>query len=267
MLDANVPTRFWPHATADFVHKKNYLWYSEDTSGKWSTSHDRIQPAFAGTRDTVAIPFGSRVVSTLPREHRRVVNGSFGDRFVEGIYLHANSQTPTIRMFDLASRTERSVKISSLLLTNYPTCLTRSPDTLRKELTKMLAEDEADDQLIADQLKTQVITRSQSQAAERAQQNELIPSATRQKAGTKPSSKKGPKVVPAPKQQNAETSYLDTTMSEMQELALAHAFVTHKIPVTLPAHYNPAGMTNPKGDMVVIVVKAQRQTRDRPQYG
>ena len=127
----------------------------------------------------------------------------------------------------------------------------------------MHAEDEADDQLIADQLKTQVIIRSQFQAAERAQQNELIPSATRQKAGTKPSSKKGPKVVPAPKQQNAETSYLDTTMSEMQELALAHAFVTHKIPVTLPAHYNPAGMTNPKGDMVVIVVKVQRQTRDK----
>jgi hypothetical protein len=65
---------------------------------------------FAGTRDTVAIPFGCRVVSTLPREHRRVVNGSFGDRFVEGIYLHADSQTPTIRMFDLASRTELAVK-------------------------------------------------------------------------------------------------------------------------------------------------------------
>ena len=58
---------------------KNYLWYSEDTSGKWSTAHERMQPAFAGTRDTVAIPFGSRVVSTLPREHSRVVNGSFGD--------------------------------------------------------------------------------------------------------------------------------------------------------------------------------------------
>jgi hypothetical protein len=27
MLAANVPTRFWPQATTDFVHKKNYLWY------------------------------------------------------------------------------------------------------------------------------------------------------------------------------------------------------------------------------------------------
>ena len=41
MLTANVPTRFWPQATTDFVHKKNYLWYSEDTSGKCSTAHER----------------------------------------------------------------------------------------------------------------------------------------------------------------------------------------------------------------------------------
>jgi hypothetical protein len=45
-------------------------------------------------------------------------------------------------------------------------------------------------------------------------------------------------------------------MSEMQELSLAHALVTHKIPVTLPAHYNPAGMPNPKGEMVVVAVEA-----------
>ena len=141
MLAANVPTRFWPQATTDFVHKKNYLWYSEDTSGKWSTAHERMKPALAGTRDTVAIPFGCRVVSALPREHRRVVNGSFGDRFVEGMYLHADSQTPTIRIFDLASSTELSVK----KFKSYPdeflfrdhTCLTRSPDTLLKELAKM----------------------------------------------------------------------------------------------------------------------------------
>jgi hypothetical protein len=82
---------------------------SQDTSGKWPTAHERMKPALAGTRDTVAISFCCRVVSALPCEHRRVVNGSFGDRFVEGIYLHADSQTPTIRMFDLASSTELSV--------------------------------------------------------------------------------------------------------------------------------------------------------------
>jgi hypothetical protein len=52
-------------------------------------------------------------------------------------------------------------------------------------------------------------------------------------------------------------------MSEMQELSLAHAFVTHRIPVTLPVHYNPAGMPTPMGEMVVVAVKAQKQTRDK----
>ena len=52
-------------------------------------------------------------------------------------------------------------------------------------------------------------------------------------------------------------------MSEMQELSLAHAFVIHKLQVTLPAHYNPAGMPTPKGEMVVVAVKAQKQTRDK----
>ena len=127
----------------------------------------------------------------------------------------------------------------------------------------MHAEDEADDQLIADQLKTQVITRSQSQAAERAQQNPLIPSDTRQQARVDRSSKKGATAVLAPNPLSASTDCLDIPMSEMQELSLAHAFVTHKIPVTLPVHYNPAGMPTPKGEVVVVAVKAQKQTSDK----
>jgi hypothetical protein len=85
-------------------------------------------------------------------------------------------------MFDFASRTELSVKDFKSYPDEFPfrdlTCLTHSPDTLRKKLAKMRVEDEADDQLIADQLQTHVITRSQSQAAERAKQNDLIPSVT-----------------------------------------------------------------------------------------
>jgi hypothetical protein len=45
----------------------------------------------------LAIPFGSRIVSTIPCEHRLVVNGSLGDRFVEGIYFHAEYATPAVR--------------------------------------------------------------------------------------------------------------------------------------------------------------------------
>ena len=133
-----------------------------------------MQPALASalTRKTVAIPFGSRVVSTIPREHSRVVNGSFGDRFVEGIYLHADEQTPTICMYDIASRTELSVKDFQSYPEQFPfrdpTCLSRPTETVRKELAAMHTEDDADDQLIAEELQLQVVTRAQKQAAERA---------------------------------------------------------------------------------------------------
>jgi hypothetical protein len=52
-------------------------------------------------------------------------------------------------------------------------------------------------------------------------------------------------------------------MSEIPELTLAQTFVTYKFPVTLPVNYNPAGMPTPKGDMTVVAVKAQKQTRDK----
>ena len=65
-------------------------------------------PAFASTRRTVAIPFRSRIVSTIPREHKLVVNGSFGDRYVEGIYLHADHHTPSINMYVFISKRLRN---------------------------------------------------------------------------------------------------------------------------------------------------------------
>jgi len=96
LLHANKPTRFWDDATKDFSIKNIYLWASTDIHGKLQTPHDRIQPAFFSTYKTVVIPFGSRVMTQLPREHRLVKNGSFGDRFVEGTYLYSDSATPCI---------------------------------------------------------------------------------------------------------------------------------------------------------------------------
>jgi len=96
LLHANKPTRFWDDATKEFSIKKVYLWASTDIRGKLQTPHDRMQPAFFGTYKTVDIPFGSRVLPQLPREHRLVKNGSFGDRFVEGTYLYSDSATPCI---------------------------------------------------------------------------------------------------------------------------------------------------------------------------
>ena len=264
MLAANVPTRFWPQATTDFIIKRNCLWYSKDASGQWSTPHQRMQPTLASalTRKTVAIPFGSRVVSTIPREHSRVVNGSFGDRFVEGIYLHADEQTPTIRMYDMASRTELSVQDYKSYPDQFPfrdpTCLTRSPEALRKELAAMHTEDDADDQLIAEELQMNVVTRAQKQAIERARENAIIPAeATLSQQSTSPTKKKVPKSKP--KQATSKT----TLLSEMHELDLARDFVRYKYPVTLPPSYNPPDMPAPKGDMVVVAVKAQRETKDK----
>ena len=160
-------------------------------------------------------------------------------------------------MFDLASKTELSVKDFKSDPDEFPfrdaSCLTRSPDTLHKDLANMHAEDEADDQLIADELQFHVITRSHSQAVEHAKQNALVPSVTPQTAASKHPSKKGAKSVLVSKPLSAAKDYLDIPMSEMKELSLAHAFVIHKLPVTLPAHYNPAGMPTPKGEMVRVV--------------
>jgi len=93
---ANKPTRFWDDATIDFSIKKVDLRASPDTRGKLQTPHDCMQPAFFGTYKTVAVPFGSRVIAELPREHCLVKNGSFGDHSVEGTYLYSHSTTPCI---------------------------------------------------------------------------------------------------------------------------------------------------------------------------
>ena len=131
---------------------------------------------------------------------------------------------------NIASRTELSVKDFKSYPDEYPfrdpTCLTRSPDTLRKE-------------------------------------NDLILSATLQQADVKHSSRKGAKPALASKPISAAKDCIDIPMSGMPELSLADAFVTHKFPVTLTVHYNPAGMPTPKGDMIVIAVKAQKQTREK----
>ena len=57
-----------------------------------------FSPAFVGTFRTVAVPFDCRVTSTL---HLKVTNKSFGPHYPEGIYLHNDSTTPSVWMFDM----------------------------------------------------------------------------------------------------------------------------------------------------------------------
>jgi len=166
---ANKPTRFWDDVTKDVSIKKVYLWASPDTRSRLQTPHDRMQPAFFGTYKTVAVPFGSRVIAQLPREHRLVENGSFGDRFVQGTYHYSDSTTPCIWMFSIAL--QRKIKVQDFK--SYPlqfpfedpSCLTRNTPTMMKEMSKMHEEDAPDDIKIQS-LWRQIHTRAEMRAAE-----------------------------------------------------------------------------------------------------
>jgi len=172
LLHANKPTRFWDDATKDFSKKKVYLWASTDTRGKLQTPHDRMQPAFFGIYKTCAVPFGSRVIAQLPREHRLVKNRSFGDRFVEGTYLYSDSATPCIWMFSIALKLKIKVQDFKSYPLEFsfkdPSCLTRNTPTILKEMSKMHEEDAHDDNLIAMETSNQIHTRAQMRAAENA---------------------------------------------------------------------------------------------------
>ncbi len=100
---ADASTRLWAAVLLDFRNKRNFFWSSMDAKGKTSTAHEPLSPAFGNFR-TVAFPFGCRVASTLPKDHRKVTNKSFGPRYSEGIYLYSDSATPSVWMFDMISR-------------------------------------------------------------------------------------------------------------------------------------------------------------------
>jgi len=177
-LHANKPTRFRNDATKDFSIKKVNFWASTDTQGKLQTPHDRMQPAFFCTYKTVAVPFGSRIIAQLPREHRLVKNGSFDDDFLEGTYLSSVSATPCIWMFSITL--QRKIKVQDFksyplqFLFKDPSCLTRNTPTNVQEMSKMHEEDAHDDSLIAMETFNQIHARAQMRAAENAAHSHIL---------------------------------------------------------------------------------------------
>ena len=137
-----------------------------------------MQPAFFGTYKTVTVPFGSRVIAQLPREHRLVKNGSFGDRFVEGTYLYSDSATPCIWMFSIALQRKIQVQDFKSCPLSFPfkdpSCLTRNTPTIMEEISKMHEEDAYDDILIAMETCNQIHTRAQMRAAENAANSHFL---------------------------------------------------------------------------------------------
>jgi len=178
LLHANKPARFWDDATKDFSIKKVYLWVSTDTRSRLQTPHDRMQLAFFCTYKTVAVPFGSRVIAQLPREHRLVKNGSFGDRFVEDTYLYSDSATPCIWMFSIALQRKIEVQDFKSYPLQFPfkdpSCLTRNTPTIMKEMSKMHEEDAHDDNLIAMETSNQIHIRTQMRAADNAANSHIL---------------------------------------------------------------------------------------------
>jgi hypothetical protein len=186
ILNANVPLRFHGDTVLDFCIKRNFTWYSQKGLIGNTTAHDRMQPAFDNTLKNVCIPFGSRIISPIPREHSLVRGSSFGDRFVEGIYLHAALTGPTIhifvdkhrkqeKIFDMHRKQEkifdmhRKQEIVVKNFTSYPaefpfkdpSCLTR-PGYSAAEIEKMHQEDLSDEAHITAEITSPEVTRSQS---------------------------------------------------------------------------------------------------------
>jgi hypothetical protein len=198
-----------------------------------------------------------------------VVNGSFGDRFVEGIYLHADHATPTIRMYDFGSQSEISVQDFKSYPDEFsfrdPSCLVRSSQNLAKDMLKIHAEDLADDALIAEELGHQAVTRSQTRAMERAEQTPFVAPAI----DSTPPPQKSPSLeagvvdsVP-PLAMSVDVSPLagcqDRALRYIPEIEFAREFVKLSYPVTLPLSCSPPDLPLPKGEMVVVATRAQKQ--------
>jgi hypothetical protein len=128
----------------------------------------------------------------------------------------------------------------------------------------MHAEDSADDAIIAEQLGHHAVTRSQAQTMGRAVQTKLIapivdatplstqpPPAIVFVSETLPGS---PVVAPSHVKRQCQT------LCETPELQLAREFVKLSYPVTLPISYGPPVLPTPKGKMVVVAVRAQKQS-------
>jgi len=137
-----------------------------------------MQPAFFGTYKPVDVPFGSRVIAQLPREHRLLKNGSFVDRFVEGTYLYSASATACIWMFSIDPQCKIKVQDFKSYPLQFPfkdpSCLTRITPTIMKEMSKMHEEYAHDNNLIAMETSNQIHTRTQMRAAENAANSYIL---------------------------------------------------------------------------------------------
>ncbi len=279
---ANVPTRFWPYATTDFVYKRNFLWCSPDRNGLLSTPQARLQSTFAGSMSTVAHPFGSRIIARLPKLHSQVIGKSFGHRYAEGIYLCSDDKTPAVHMYDMMSRKVMIVSDFIVYPDQFPFrslhCLVH-PSYTAAEITKMHTQDIADDAAVSAEQQTQAFTRSQTRALEAAQMSPsqqlspvisnpdlsvytpiLASNIFNEVTSVLPASLPiSPLVLPA-KRILANTPGglppLDSNLDDLTEHDIARTMARHGFTFALPADYNPPTLPTPLEEMIVTVKSA-----------
>jgi hypothetical protein len=165
MLNGNVPLQFHGDVVLDFCIKRNFTWYSQKGLIDNTTTHDHMQSVFDNTLKNVCIPFDSHIISPIPHEHILVRGSSFGDRFVEDIYLQVALTGPAIHIFDTHRKKEIVVKDFTSYPSEFPfkdpPYLTR-PDYSAVEIEEMHQEDLADETRITAELTVPEVTRSQS---------------------------------------------------------------------------------------------------------
>ena len=273
LVCANVPTRFWPDATVDFTCKKNTLWAKRDEHSDLSTANNRMQPAFAGLYKTFAIPFGSCVTEYLPREHPLVKNKSFRDRFVEGIYLRADHDTPCIRMYCITSGSELLARDFKSYPDKFrfrdPSCLLRCTPVILKDLAQMHIDDAHDDNLVAEE---QLFTLIHAHRRELPMQKRSLTtpscwqllqmirlkclstkSPLRRHMPKSPRRRRAPSLPPPTKSPFATIWQITT------KLAIARAFLRHSVEYVLPPDYRPDVM----GEMRIIGVDTKKLTKTK----
>jgi hypothetical protein len=273
MLNAHVLLRFHGDTVQDFVIKRNFTWYSQKGLPSNTTAHQRMNPAFAGTLKSVCIPFGSRIISPLPREHTLVKGSSFGDRFVEGIYLFADSTSPAIHIWDMHRKQEMLVKDYTSYPTEFPfkdpSCLVR-PGYTTAEILQMHQEDIAEEERIVAELAAPAVTRSQSAQLAATPLTVhpapiiVVPSPLVSLPARSPVSVAQPLSTPVTTRVPYLDSLLDTPMTSINELDLGKALLKAGFPITLPASYanfpQIQKLPTASGPMVAIGYKTERLT-------
>ncbi len=251
---ANVPTRFWPYATTDFVYKHNFLWCSPDRNGLLSTPQARLQSVFAGTMSTVAHPFGSRIIARLPKLHSHVIGKSFGHRYAEGIYLCSDDKTPAVHMYDMMSRKIMIVSDFIVYPDQFPfhslNCLVH-PSYTAAEIAKIHTQDIADDAAVSADQQTPdptIFTRPIQQTSLDEVVSVLPVSLTI-----------APQEIPVkriPTNTPGGLPPLDSKLAELTEYDIARTMARHNFTFALPPDYSPPTLPAPLGEMIVTVKSA-----------